>query len=151
MLAEIEATTSGGAQRYLLPLGYIREEDIVTALPQQLALARVRRGRQVGLLTDAFVQDSFAYVIVELMRQGAAAVVIACNTATAAAATHLRARFELPIVAMEPAVKPAVSATRTGVVGVLATVGTLESARFAALLEQYAGEVKIVSLSRPSL
>ena len=72
MLAEIEASTSGGVHRYLLPLGYIREEDIVTALPQQLALARVRRGRQVGLLTDAYVQDSFAYVVLELMRAGTA-------------------------------------------------------------------------------
>jgi glutamate racemase len=80
-----------------------------------------------------------------LLRQGAAAVVIACNTATAAAADMLRERVTAPIIAMEPAVKPAVCATRTGVVGVLATVGTLESARFAALLEQYAGNVEIVT------
>ena len=52
---------------------------------------------------------------------------------------------------MEPAVKPAVSATRSGVVGVLATVGTLESARFAALLEQYAGDVEIVTQACPGL
>ena len=71
MLAEIETVTAGGTDRYLLPLGFIREDDIVTALPHQLALARVRRGRHVGLLTDAFVLDSFAYVIVELMRGGA--------------------------------------------------------------------------------
>jgi glutamate racemase len=57
----------------------------------------------------------------------------------------------LPIVAMEPAVKPAVAATRSGVVGVLATVGTLESARFAALLEQYAGDVEIVMQACPGL
>jgi len=68
MLAELETTTASGTERYLLPFGFIREEDIVTALPQQLALARIRRGRHVGLLTDAFVLDSFAYVIVELMR-----------------------------------------------------------------------------------
>jgi maltose alpha-D-glucosyltransferase/alpha-amylase len=68
MLAEIETATASGAERYLLPLGYIREEDIVTALPQQLALARVRRGRTVGFLTDAFALDSFAFVIVELLR-----------------------------------------------------------------------------------
>ncbi len=57
----------------------------------------------------------------------------------------------IPIIAMEPAVKPAVSATRSGVVGVLATVGTLESARFAALLEQYAGDVEIVTQACPGL
>ena len=76
---------------------------------------------------------------------------IACNTATAAAAATLRERFEIPIIAMEPAVKPAVTATRSGVVGVLATVGTLESARFAALLEQYAGDVEIVTQACPGL
>jgi maltose alpha-D-glucosyltransferase/alpha-amylase len=68
VLAELETTTPSGSDRYLLPLGYIREEDIVTALPQQLALSRVRRGRHVGLLTDAFVLDSFAYTVVELVR-----------------------------------------------------------------------------------
>ena len=68
MLAELETRTAAGTDHYLLPLGFIREEDIVTALPQQLALARVRRGHHVGLLTDAFVLDSFAFIIVELLR-----------------------------------------------------------------------------------
>jgi glutamate racemase len=86
-----------------------------------------------------------------LVRAGAATVVIACNTATAAAAAMLRARFAFPIVGMEPAVKPAVTATRSGTVGILATVGTLESARFAALLEQYAGDVEIVTQACPGL
>jgi glutamate racemase len=86
-----------------------------------------------------------------LVRHGAATIVVACNTATAAAAETLRARFDVPVVAMEPAVKPAVTATRSRVVGVLATVGTLESARFAALLEQYAGDVEIVTQACPGL
>ena len=68
MLAEVETVTTGGTNRYLLPLGYIREEDIVTAMPQQLALARARRGRYVGLLTDAWVLDSFSFVIIEQLR-----------------------------------------------------------------------------------
>ncbi len=86
-----------------------------------------------------------------LVEQGANAVVIACNTATAAAAATLRSTFNLPIVAMEPAVKPAVAATRSGVVGVLATVGTLQSARFAALLEKHASNVEIVTQGCPGL
>lgn len=86
-----------------------------------------------------------------LLEQGAEAIVIACNTATAAAAASLRDTYSLPIIAMEPAVKPAVAATQTGVVGVLATVGTLESARFAALLEKYAGMVEIVTQGCPGL
>ena len=86
-----------------------------------------------------------------LVSQGADAIVIACNTATAAAVASLRSQFSIPIVGMEPAVKPAVAATRSGVVGVLATVGTLVSARFAALLERYAGEVEIVTQGCPGL
>lgn len=86
-----------------------------------------------------------------LIEQGADAIVIACNTATAAAAATLRSRFDLPLIGMEPAVKPAVAATQSGVVGILATVGTLESARFAALLERYAGDVKIITQGCPGL
>ncbi len=86
-----------------------------------------------------------------LIEQGAQAIVIACNTATAAAAASLRHQFDLPIIGMEPAVKPAVAATKSGVIGVLATIGTLESARFAALLERYAGNVKIVTQGCPGL
>ena len=86
-----------------------------------------------------------------LISQGADAIVIACNTATAAAISSLRNQFTLPIIGMEPAVKPAVAATRSDVIGVLATVGTLESARFAALLERYAGDVKIVTQGCPGL
>jgi len=86
-----------------------------------------------------------------LVSQGADAIVIACNTATAAAVASLREQFTLPIVGMEPAVKPAVAATRSGVVGVLATIGTLESARFAALLERYAGVIEIVTQGCPGL
>jgi glutamate racemase len=86
-----------------------------------------------------------------LIEQGADAIVIACNTATAAAIATLRIQFSLPIVGMEPAVKPAVAATRSGVVGVLATIGTLESSRFAALLERYGEEVEIVTQGCPGL
>ncbi|MDO8312576.1 MAG: glutamate racemase [Sideroxyarcus sp.] len=86
-----------------------------------------------------------------LVSQGADAIVIACNTATAAAVASLRSQFSIPIVGMEPAVKPAVAASKSGVVGVLATVGTLESARFAALLEKYAGDVEILTQGCPGL
>lgn len=80
-----------------------------------------------------------------LLHQGAKAIVVACNTATAASASVLRKEFNLPIIAMEPAVKPAVAATRSGVIGVLATVGTLQSAQFAALLEQHGQAARVVT------
>lgn len=87
-----------------------------------------------------------------LLARGAKALVIACNTATAAAAPALRAEWpHIPIIGMEPAVKPAVAASRRGVVGVLATVGTLQSARFAALLDDFAKDVRVVVQSAPGL
>jgi glutamate racemase len=104
-----------------------------------------------GEKTQDYIRERSLALTQFLVDEGATAVVIACNTATAAAAAFLRERFALPIVAMEPAVKPAVAATRSRVVGVLATVGTLESARFAALLEQYAGDVEIVTQACPGL
>jgi glutamate racemase len=91
------------------------------------------------------IQQRSATITEFLVDQGVKCVVVACNTATAAAAELLRERFDVPIVAMEPAVKPAVAATRTGVVGVLATVGTLQSARFAALLDRFGGDVTVVT------
>lgn len=85
-----------------------------------------------------------------LLDQGAKALVIACNTATAAAANAIRERWPtVPVIGMEPAVKPATAATRSGVVGVLATSGTIESARFAALLDHFGQGVKVTT--RPGL
>lgn len=87
-----------------------------------------------------------------LLGEGAKALVVACNTATVAAVGELRARHPgLPIVGMEPAVKPAVAASRNGVVGVLATTGTLQSARFAALLDRFAHDVRVVTQPCPGL
>lgn len=73
-----------------------------------------------------------------LIAQGAKAVVVACNTVTALSIAHLRERFALPIVAIEPAVKPAAQQTRSGVVGVLATRQTIASPGLASLLERHA-------------
>jgi len=86
-----------------------------------------------------------------LIGEGAKAIVVACNTATAAAIGLLRERFALPVIGMEPAVKPAVAATRSGVVGVLATTGTLKSAQFAALLDNYGKNVRVVTQGCPGL
>jgi glutamate racemase len=72
-----------------------------------------------------------------LIGHGAKAIVVACNTVTGVAVEDLRRRFTLPIVAIEPAVKPASAQTRTGVVGVLATSVTLSSANLLRLVGQY--------------
>ena len=76
---------------------------------------------------------------------GVRALVVACNTATAAAIAALRAAHPaLPIVGIEPALKPAASLSRTGVVGVLATRGTLASDKFQALLQAQNPQVRFV-------
>lgn len=98
-----------------------------------------------GPRTPHWIQERSGLLTRFLIDRGARAIVVACNTATAAAAATLRAAYDVPIVAMEPAVKPAVAATNTGVVGVLATVGTLRSARFAALLDRFGSEVTVVT------
>jgi len=67
-------------------------------------------------------------------------LVIACNTATAACIRELREEYHIPIVGMEPAVKPAIESSNEKRIGILATEGTLKSAKFAALLEHYDGE-----------
>lgn len=89
-----------------------------------------------GERDDAHVL-SRAQIITEHLtqRHGIKALVVACNTATAAAIQTLRERWpDLLIVGMEPPLKPATAVTRTGVVGVVATRGTLDSEKFAGLL-----------------
>lgn len=75
-----------------------------------------------------------------LLHHGIKALVVACNTATAAAIWHLRAAYPaLPMVGVEPALKPAAAQTRTGVVAVMATRGTLQSDKFKGLLSTLTG------------
>ena len=80
-----------------------------------------------------------------LIESGAKAIVVACNTASAAALGTLRAAWpDIPIVGMEPAVKPGANATQTGVVGVLATAGTFKSQRYADLMQRYASGITLL-------
>ena len=73
------------------------------------------------------------------------ALVVACNTATAAAVKLLRAEYpNLPLVGIEPALKPAVQLSKTKRIGVMATRGTLESAKFAALKATFADQAEFI-------
>ncbi len=90
-----------------------------------------------GDRSAAFVTERAMAITRFLIEQQAKAVVVACNTATAIAVEALRARFAIPIVAIEPAVKPAAAQTRSRVVGVLATTGTLSSPNMARLLAEF--------------
>ncbi|HEX2191053.1 MAG TPA: glutamate racemase [Longimicrobiaceae bacterium] len=79
-----------------------------------------------------------------LEARGAKVLVVACNTASGAALEALREELRIPVVGMEPAVKPAVRDTRARRIGVLATEGTLASERFARLLREHADGVEVV-------
>jgi glutamate racemase len=105
-----------------------------------------------GEKSPEFIRERCRAIAAFLLEQGAKALVLACNTATAAAAADLRERYpDLLLVGMEPAVKPAALATRSGVVGVLATTGTLKSAKFAALLDRFANNVQVITQPCPGL
>ena len=87
-----------------------------------------------------------------LLAEGAALIVVACNTASAAALHYLRAAFpHVPFVGMEPAVKPAARNTRSGVVGVIATPATFQGELFASLLERFAADVRVLTRVCPGL
>lgn len=86
-----------------------------------------------------------------LLAQQAKAIVVACNTATGAAVQTLRERYDIPIIAMEPAIKPAVAHTKTGVVGVLATSRTLDSGKFASLSERFGINMTLLLQACPGL
>jgi glutamate racemase len=87
-----------------------------------------------------------------LIERGAKLIVVACNTASAAALKHLRATFPaVPFVGMEPAVKPAAEHTRTGVVGVLATPATFQGELFASVVERFANGVQLINQICPGL
>ncbi|TXI79792.1 MAG: glutamate racemase [Flavobacteriales bacterium] len=87
-----------------------------------------------------------------LLAKGAKVIVIACNTASAAALRTLRERYpDVPFIGMEPAVKPAVEHTRTGVVGVIATVATFQSELYATIVERFAQDVEVLHQPCPGL
>ncbi len=70
LLAELEVLSNGVNTHYQLPFGLLPEDQIHSALPQQLALSRVRRGSQVGLITDAFVLEPFIRAVLRNCQDG---------------------------------------------------------------------------------
>jgi glutamate racemase len=123
------------------------------ALPQESILyladqAHVPYGPRSLEQVQVFSEEITRY----LLRQGAKLVVVACNTASAAALQHLRRVFpNVPFVGMEPAVKPAAEHTRTGRVGVLATPATFQGALYASVVERFANGVTVLQNTCPGL
>ncbi|WP_339526690.1 glutamate racemase [Pseudomonas sp. EA_35y_Pfl2_R111] len=127
--------------------------EIRTLLPNESLLYIADSGHvPYGEKSPEFIRERCRVLATFLLTQGAKALVLACNTATVAGVAELRELYpQLPIIGMEPAVKPAAAATKVGVVGVLATTGTLKSAKFAALLDRFASDVRVITQPCPGL
>jgi glutamate racemase len=87
-----------------------------------------------------------------LLEQHSKLIVVACNTASAAALHHLRSTFPMiPFVGMEPAIKPAAQNSRSRVVGVLATPATFQGKLFSSVVERFASDVTVLQQVLPNL
>jgi glutamate racemase len=130
VLREVRALLPGEsflyiADQYHVPYGQRSLED-VRAL--SLAIGEYLRGRGAGM------------------------IVVACNTMSAAALADLRSTHPgLPIVGMEPAVKPAAEQSRSGVIGVIATAVTLQGGLFNHVVDRFAQDVRVLTLTVPGL
>lgn len=97
-----------------------------------------------GDKSKEYIIDRARSITRRLMGMGAEIVVVACNTATAAAISTLRKEFPIKFIGMEPAIKPAAALTKTGVVGVLATAGTLKAEKYLDTREKWAQSITVV-------
>ncbi len=92
---------------------------------------------------DYVIQRSLA-ISRFLVEQGVKAIVVACNTATAAAIAELRRQFALPVIGVEPGLKPGTDLSRGGTIGVLATAGTLGSKKFRRLVSAHGQQYRVI-------
>lgn len=97
-----------------------------------------------GERDDDFIADRTLAIGEWLVKQGAKALVVACNTATAQSIALVREKLSIPLIGVEPGIKPAALQSKTRVAGVLATQVTLRSARFQALLDRYAADCRFL-------
>lgn len=139
------ATPSGGVGVFDSGVGGLSVLREIRALLPNETLFYVADSAHVpyGEKPASFIAARATAITEFLLRQGAKAVVVACNTASSAALATLRARFTIPIIGMEPAVKPAAQQTRSRVVAVLATPRTLSGDKFANLLTRFGAGVVV--------
>ena len=97
-----------------------------------------------GRKSREYIIDRARAITGILLDKGADIIVIACNTATAAAISTLRQEYGIPFIGMEPAVKPAALGTRSGVIGVLATAGTLNASKYLDTRDRYTEGIKVI-------
>ena len=97
-----------------------------------------------GEKAKEYIVDRAKRITEFLISKGADVIVVACNTATAAAIKTLREDYPIPFIGMEPAIKPAAQLTKTGIVGVLATAGTLKADKYKDSRGKYADDATVV-------
>lgn len=97
-----------------------------------------------GEKSKEYIVDRAKQITEFLISKGADVIVVACNTATAAAIKTLREDYPIPFIGMEPAIKPAAQLTKTGIVGVLATAGTLKADKYKDTRGKYADDATVV-------
>jgi glutamate racemase len=97
-----------------------------------------------GERDDDFIVDRTLAIGNWLVSRGAKALIVACNTATAQSIAMAREKLPIPLVGVEPGVKPAALLSQSRVVGVLATAVTLRSARFQSLIDRHAGDCRFI-------
>ena len=120
--------------------------ELYRALPDE-SLIYLGDGKNCpyGSLPEERIREYAEQSVGELVGRGCKLIVVACNTATAAAITHLRERFaEIPIVGLEPAVKPACQMTKSRKVAVVATERSLGSEKFRRAVERYGEGVEVI-------
>ena len=102
-----------------------------------------------GTKTYPEIQERVSIIVDLLIERGAEIIVIACNSATIACVEHLRSVYPIPIIGMEPGVKPAAQITETGNIGVFATEASLAGEKFHRLLSSHAKGVKVITQPCP--
>lgn len=112
-------------------------EDVIYVADQAFA--------PYGKRTKSEIQLRSVAISEWLIAQGCKLIIVACNTATTNAISHLRSTFAVPFVGIEPAIKPAALGSKTGVVGVLATEGTLSSELFLTTAQDHAKDIEVIS------
>lgn len=124
--------------------------EIRSALPaENLLYVADSAAAPYGDRSTEFIHSRARAIVEFFLSQGVKAIVVACNTATAVAVQSLRSAYRTPMIAIEPALKPAAAITRTGVIGILATAQTLASKKFLLLAEKHGQGARILMQACP--
>jgi glutamate racemase len=118
---------------------------IQKALPDlEIVLREDKEHLPYGTRQPSELMSFIGPIFEEMIEQGCQVIVVACNTVSTTLIDELRARYQVPLIAVEPMVKPAAQLTKSGVVAVCATPNTLASKRYNWLKKEYASKVKVL-------